>query len=68
MPQKLGWGLPVPAGHENLYSRWVAALSAAVRDEGQPSATGEDGVRSLANALATLESTRTGKRVAVHYA
>jgi 1,5-anhydro-D-fructose reductase (1,5-anhydro-D-mannitol-forming) len=51
--------------HEDLYARGLAAFNAAVRGEGQPSATGEDGVRSLATALAVLESARTGRRVAV---
>jgi len=36
-------------------------------NEGQPSASGEDGVRSLAVALAVLESARTGKRVEIRY-
>jgi 1,5-anhydro-D-fructose reductase (1,5-anhydro-D-mannitol-forming) len=57
----------IPVSHENLYARSLAAFSAAVRGEGQPAATGEDGVRSLATALAVLESTRTGAKVAVHY-
>ena len=51
--------------HENLYARALALFNAAVRGEGQPSATGEDGVRSLATALAVLESARTGRRVAI---
>jgi len=55
----------IPVVHGNLYSRTLEAFNAAVRGEGQPSATGEDGVRSLATALAVLESTRTGRRVAI---
>jgi 1,5-anhydro-D-fructose reductase (1,5-anhydro-D-mannitol-forming) len=55
----------IPVTHENLYARSLAAFNAAVRGEGQPSATGEDGVRSLATALAVLESTRTGQRVTI---
>jgi len=55
----------IPVTHENLYARSLAAFNAAVRGEGQPSATGEDGVRSLATALAVLESSRTGQRVAI---
>ncbi|MGY1601336.1 Gfo/Idh/MocA family protein [Geodermatophilus sp. SYSU D00815] len=43
----------------------VAAFEAAVRGEGAPTATGEDGVASLAVALAARESARTGARVAV---
>jgi 1,5-anhydro-D-fructose reductase (1,5-anhydro-D-mannitol-forming) len=41
----------------------VAAFEAAVRGEGAPLATGEDGTRSLAVALGALESARTGRRV-----
>jgi 1,5-anhydro-D-fructose reductase (1,5-anhydro-D-mannitol-forming) len=55
----------IPVEHGNLYSRALEAFNAAVRGEGQPSASGEDGVRSLATALAVLESTRTGRRVAI---
>ena len=43
----------------------VAAFEAAVRGEGSPTATGEDGERSLAVALAALESAATGRRVPV---
>jgi 1,5-anhydro-D-fructose reductase (1,5-anhydro-D-mannitol-forming) len=57
----------IPLEHENLYSRALAAFNAAMRGDGQPSASGEDGVRSLATALAVLESTRTGTRVDVRY-
>jgi 1,5-anhydro-D-fructose reductase (1,5-anhydro-D-mannitol-forming) len=55
----------IPVTHENLYARSLAAFNAAVSGEGKPAATGEDGVRSLATALAVLESTRTGQRVAI---
>ena len=50
----------VPVVHENLYARGVAAFCAAIRGEGPPAATAEDGVRSLATALAVLEACRTG--------
>jgi 1,5-anhydro-D-fructose reductase (1,5-anhydro-D-mannitol-forming) len=53
--------------HENLYARSLAAFNAAVRGEGEPAATGEDGVRSLATALAVLESARTGQRISISY-
>ena len=43
--------------HENLYARALRAFVAAIHGEGPPSATGEDGVRSLATALAVLEAT-----------
>jgi 1,5-anhydro-D-fructose reductase (1,5-anhydro-D-mannitol-forming) len=57
----------IPLQQENLYVRTVRAFAAAVRGEGQPACTGEDGLRSLATALAALESARTGRRVAVRY-
>ena len=46
--------------HENIYQRSVRNFMNAVRGQGAPSATGEDGVRSLAVALAVLEAARTG--------
>lgn len=46
--------------HENIYQRSVRNFMGAMRGKGAPSATGEDGVRSLAVALAALESARTG--------
>jgi 1,5-anhydro-D-fructose reductase (1,5-anhydro-D-mannitol-forming) len=52
---------------ENLYARTVRAFVAAIRGEGQPSATGEDGVRSLAIALAVLESCNSGRHIPVRY-
>ena len=55
----------VPLEPENLYARTIQAFAAAIRGEGQPSCTGEEGMRSLATALAALESARTGRRVAV---
>lgn len=50
----------VPVEHQNLYVRGVAAFCAAVRGDGAPAATAEDGVRSLATALAVLDACRTG--------
>jgi 1,5-anhydro-D-fructose reductase (1,5-anhydro-D-mannitol-forming) len=52
---------------EDLYVRAVRMFNEAVRGDGQPAATGEDGVRSLAIALAVRESVRTGCRVPVQY-
>ena len=57
----------VPLDHENLYARALRAFVGAIRGEGAPSASGEDGVRSLATALAVLEATRTGRRTAVRF-
>lgn len=53
--------------YEEQYARAVRRFSEAVRGEGRPAATGEDGVRSLAVALAVRESAQTGKRVTVDY-
>jgi 1,5-anhydro-D-fructose reductase (1,5-anhydro-D-mannitol-forming) len=53
----------LPLEHENLYARAVRAFHAAIRGEGMPAATGEDGVRSMAVALAALESAATGRVV-----
>jgi len=50
----------IPVEHESLYARGVAAFCAALRGEGPPSATAEDGVRSLATALAVVQACRTG--------
>jgi 1,5-anhydro-D-fructose reductase (1,5-anhydro-D-mannitol-forming) len=55
----------LPLVQENLYERSVRAFHAAVRGEGQPSASGEDGVRSMAMALATLEAAHSGRETAV---
>ena len=46
--------------HENLYQRGVAAFCAAIEGHGAPAATAEDGVRSLAVALAVVAACRTG--------
>jgi 1,5-anhydro-D-fructose reductase (1,5-anhydro-D-mannitol-forming) len=53
--------------HENLYARGLRAFAAAIAGSGAPSASGEDGVRSLATALAVLESSRTGRCTPVRY-
>lgn len=55
----------IPLEHENLYVRSLRAFHVAIRGEGQPAASGEDGVKSLATALAVLEASRTGQRTAV---
>ena len=51
--------------HESLYERSVRRFNAATRGKGEPAATGEDGVRSLAIALAVQTSAREDRRVAV---
>ncbi|HEX2555751.1 MAG TPA: Gfo/Idh/MocA family oxidoreductase [Microvirga sp.] len=55
----------LPADTTNLYVRSLRQFHAAIRGEGQPAATGEDGVRSMALALAVLEAARTGQRTPV---
>ncbi len=52
---------------EDLYSHAVHHFNRAVRGQGEPWATGEDGIKSLAVALAVLESTKTGRKVQVTY-
>ena len=55
----------VPVEHEGLYVRGVAAFCAALRGAGKPAATGEDGVRSLAAAIAVADACRTGSSVRI---
>jgi 1,5-anhydro-D-fructose reductase (1,5-anhydro-D-mannitol-forming) len=50
---------------EDLYVRSLRQFHAAIRGEGQPSATGEDGVWSLTSAEAALQSAKSGKSVAI---
>lgn len=51
--------------HENLYERSVKQFNAAVMGEGHPAASAEDGVKSLAVALAVREAARSGHTTAV---
>jgi 1,5-anhydro-D-fructose reductase (1,5-anhydro-D-mannitol-forming) len=55
----------VPVEHEGLYARGVAAFCAAVQGNGKPSASGEDGVRSLSAAVAVADACRTGTLVRI---
>jgi 1,5-anhydro-D-fructose reductase (1,5-anhydro-D-mannitol-forming) len=55
----------LPLEQENLYVRAVRRFHGAVRGTDTPAATGEDGVRSLALALAVREAARSGRRVPV---
>jgi 1,5-anhydro-D-fructose reductase (1,5-anhydro-D-mannitol-forming) len=52
---------------QNLYEDIVRNFLAAIRGEEAVAASGEDGVRSLAVALAVRESARTGKATDVDY-
>jgi 1,5-anhydro-D-fructose reductase (1,5-anhydro-D-mannitol-forming) len=55
----------LPVERENLYVRAVRRFHGAVRGEDTPAASGEDGVRSLALALAVREAAHSGQRVPV---
>lgn len=55
----------LPLDHGNLYERCVEQFHAAMAGNGAPSASGDDGIWSLAGALATLEAARTGKETAI---
>jgi 1,5-anhydro-D-fructose reductase (1,5-anhydro-D-mannitol-forming) len=48
--------------HENLYVRSVRAFCSAMDGRGKPSATAEDGVKSLAGALAVVNACKSGGR------
>jgi 1,5-anhydro-D-fructose reductase (1,5-anhydro-D-mannitol-forming) len=50
---------------EDLYTFALRAFHAAIRGEGRPAASGEDGVWSLAAAAAASESARSGRAVAI---
>jgi 1,5-anhydro-D-fructose reductase (1,5-anhydro-D-mannitol-forming) len=58
----------VPYSPHNLYVQAVQDFLAAVAGQGQPAATGEDGIASLAVALAVREAARTGQRQSVEVA
>lgn len=51
---------------EDLYTRSLRQFHAAIRGEGQPSASGEDGIWSLTSAEAALQSAKSGRSVAVN--
>lgn len=51
----------LPLDRANLYETTLRAFAAAVAGSGQPLASGEDGVWSLATGLAVAESAATGK-------
>ena len=54
--------------HDNLYLRGLRELHQAIAGLPSDMASGEDGLRSLAVALAVRESARSGRRVQVDYA
>jgi 1,5-anhydro-D-fructose reductase (1,5-anhydro-D-mannitol-forming) len=53
----------VPVEHEGLYVRGVATFCAALQGKGKPAASAEDGVRSLAAAIAVADACRVGSLV-----
>lgn len=55
----------LPLDHRNLYETALSAFHAAVKGNGRPSATGEDGVWSLATGLAVVKAAATGQAVAI---
>ena len=57
----------IPFSDHNLYVRSMGLFMDAVAGNGAPSATGTDGVKSLAVAMAVKEAATTGRRVAVDY-
>ena len=55
----------LPLDPRNLYATALSAFHAAIAGKGKPSATGEDGVWSLATGLAVVEAARTGRTVRI---
>ncbi|WP_026619517.1 1,5-anhydro-D-fructose reductase (1,5-anhydro-D-mannitol-forming) [Ensifer sp. WSM1721] len=55
----------LPLDHRNLYETALEAFHAATDGNGAPSATGEDGVWSLATGLAVVKAAATGMAVQI---
>lgn len=55
----------IPLDHQNYYVRGVRAFHDAIGGKGAPPSTGEDGLISLAVAVAALESAKTGQACAI---
>jgi 1,5-anhydro-D-fructose reductase (1,5-anhydro-D-mannitol-forming) len=60
-----GSAAPLSVIHENLYVRSIRLFQDAAAGVGAPAATGEDGVRSLALALATIEAAKTARETSI---
>jgi 1,5-anhydro-D-fructose reductase (1,5-anhydro-D-mannitol-forming) len=57
----------VPFSDHDLYAEGVRMFREAVAGRGDPAATGADGIKSLAVALAVREAAQTGRRASVDY-
>ena len=57
--------VPLSVMHENLYARSIRLFQDAAAGIGAPAATGEDGVCSLALALATVEAAKAGREISI---
>ena len=57
----------IPYAAYSLYERGVSDFISAVEGSGSPAATGPDGIKSLAVALAVREAAQTGQKVAIDY-
>jgi 1,5-anhydro-D-fructose reductase (1,5-anhydro-D-mannitol-forming) len=51
--------------HENLYARSIRLFHEAVQGRGAPSATGEDGVKSLSVAVSALKAAQSGAETVI---
>ena len=51
--------------HESLYARGLASFCSAMQGKGEPSASADDGIKSLVGALAVVNACQTGSRQAV---
>jgi len=56
---------PLRLTHENLYARSIRLFQEAVAGRGAPSATGEDGVKSLSVAISARAAARSGAETPV---
>jgi len=54
--------------HENLYARSIRLFEDAVAGRGTPSATGEDGIKSLSVAISAAAAARTGAETSIDLA
>jgi 1,5-anhydro-D-fructose reductase (1,5-anhydro-D-mannitol-forming) len=55
----------IEVGHNPVHVEGVARFCAAIRGQGSPAASGEDGLKSLAAALAIAQACRTGQTQAI---